>query len=135
MARVTVSDVWRHVPPEINTPDKVTVDGKGGVTQQTYDALVQYAEAQADIHLQSRYGLTLPAVIASEDVTLKLALSQLVAAYILRTLKAYQAISKDLFANAFATLDEWAEWKLEKSGSVVAPEFIDDTFTADFPKL
>lgn len=128
-----VSEVWAHVPPEVQRPESVTVDGKGGVTLATFNSLQAYALAQADQHLQSRFALALPNPIPT-GTPLRMALSQLVAAYVLRRFQAYQALAKDLFSNAFATLDEWAGLYLRQQGWVAGPEFVEDGFDAEFPR-
>lgn len=129
-----VQYVWQHMPPEIARPETVTVDGRGGVTQATYRQLAQYAFSQADQHLRVRFNLDLPDVVPSGS-TLQFALSQLIAAYVLRRFASYQTLAKDMFANAFATLDEWAVQTLQENGSVAGPAFVEEDFHAEFPEL
>ncbi len=126
--------VWQHMPPEIQRPEAVTVDGRGGVTLDTYRRLATYAFAQAEQHLNVRFGLSLPDTV-EDGSTLQFALSQLVAAYVLRRFSAYQALVKDMFANAFATLDEWAKQTLLEADMIAAPAFVEEEFDARFPEL
>lgn len=128
-----VSEVWAHMPPEVQRPEHVTVDGKGGVTLATFNSLQTYALAQANQHLQSRFALALPNPIPV-GTPLRMALSQLIAAYVLRRFQAYQTLAKDLFANAFATIDEWARLHLRQNDLVAGPEFVEDGFDAEFPR-
>lgn len=126
--------VWQHMPPEIARPETITADGRGGVTLATYRQLARYAFAQADQHLRVRFNLTLPDAVPDGSI-LQFALSQLIAAYILRRFAAYQALVKDMFANAFATLDEWAVQVLQAQDMVAGPTFVEEEFHAEFPEL
>lgn len=126
--------VWQHMPPEIAKPESVTADGRAGVTTTTYRQLALYAFSQADQHLRVRFNIPLPDTVPDSS-TLQFALSQLVAAYILRRFAAYQALAKDMFANAFATLDEWAVQVLQEQDAVAGPTFVEDEFLAEFPEL
>ena len=126
--------VWQHMPPEIAKPDSVTADGRAGVTTTTYRQLALYAFSQADQHLRVRFNIPLPDTVP-DGSTLQFALSQLIAAYILRRFAAYQALAKDMFANAFATLDEWAVQTLQENGNVAGPAFVEEDFRVEFPEL
>jgi len=117
---------FTYLPTTVVRPDNVSVDGKGGVTQATFNMFLELAQARVDDRLSDKR-LEVPDW-SSEDigVVLRSVIAQLVAGYILRKIGTNEVLYKDYFANAFATLDEYIADMLERSDIVTAPLFVDD---------
>ena len=121
-----VERVWRYMPSQVLTPDKVASDGKGGVTQDTFDTFLQVAKERVTDKIEAA-GLEAPDLDAEElSPVLESVIAQVTAAYVLRKFPTYEALYKDYFANGFATLDEYIAELQRQLGTGSGPEFVDE---------
>lgn len=131
-----VTSVFQYVPSTIKKPSEVAEDGRGGVTQTTFDAFVALVKDKVEDKLLLN-SMDAPDWSLTVDPSLEAAASQLVAGYILRRFPAYEALFRDYFANGFATLDEYISSEQVKLGNGThTPEFLDDEdFVDGFPAV
>lgn len=134
-----VTAVWRYMPTTLQLPTNVTQDGKGGVTQATFDNLLELVQDRVGDRMVL-HNLEAPDwnFLTNPDPSLESAVAQLVAAYILRKFPAFETLYKDYFANGFSTLDEYIESERAKLGEGFnTPEFVDEDveFKYGFPSV
>lgn len=130
-----VKAVWQLVPTTLAQPADVTEDGKRGVTEATFNEFLQLSQERVSDRL-SVAGVETPDFDDAElDKTLRAAVSQITAAYILRKFPAFEALYKDYFANGFALLDEYIAEALINEDVFDGPEFVGEEEDSAFPQL
>ena len=142
---VSAEQVWAYMPANLKQPPGVLDDYKTGVTPATFKRLVQTTETRLRAKLRLEAGYTLlpspdapldstPAYVVAltayqatlPEGTLQ-AGAQVTAAYILRGFQAFQVLSKELFADGYATLDAVMASYRADFGKTSSPAFVEGT--------
>lgn len=128
--------VWAFMPPGYLKPDQVTQDGKSGVTVSTFQQFVDKSQSRIADRL-TLAGLPVPDFNLELPKTLDEVRAQMVAARILRFFPTHEALRKEYWAEAYATLDEYIRVEMAEQGlSSAAPEFVEEgEVDYGFPRL
>lgn len=122
LGTVTVQNVWTNLPENILIPERVQVDGKGGVTEYSFGRLVTSQLLETEARLRKE-GVEL--ALWGHAMILEY-MELCVAARVLRRMKVYQDIVDSLFADANIKLNLFLAGfagVAEDIGPVAAVEF------------
>lgn len=124
LGNITVEGVWVNLPENVMTPERVTVDGKGGVTESTFARFIasQHLETEARLRKEGVEQTLWGHPLVTEYMEM------CVAARVLRRMRNYQEIVDSLFADANIKLNLFLSGFAniaEDIGPVAAVEFED----------
>lgn len=124
LGEILIGNVWMNLPETVMTPERVQVDGKGGVTLDTFNRLVRSQKLETEARLRKE-GVEQD-LWGHEMVTEYMELC--VAARVLRRMRNYQEMVDSLFADANIKLNLFLSGFAniaEDIGPVAAVEFED----------
>lgn len=125
MTYSTEDAVFQVLPAEVLRPDRVAIDGKGGVSTQTFHAYQLRYKSSMDVDIR-RAGLPLPSEPYHE--LLVAAEAHMVAGAIMRRFSTMQQQYKDAYATGNIFLRQYISIsQLELGVALGGPSFVIDT--------